>query len=122
MMLRKVLIQIIRGDQLQYCIAEKLESLVRAKCQVRVPDAPIGERPRQQSDVPELHADGLLKLCELLQHVELFYPVTVALRLLLLKGERREVHPDLKKGRVVVEESSCENVVRHLKQKKCVKT
>jgi hypothetical protein len=66
MVFRKVLVQVVRGYELQHGVAEELHPLVGAQGEVREAKRAVGERPGQEADVSECDADGVFKLGEFL--------------------------------------------------------
>lgn len=94
-MLWEMSIQILGADQLQHGVAKKLQPLIGAQREIREADAAICERTSQQTNVMELHADGIFKFCEMFQHAVRFYPLAITQWLLLLQRMRRIIDPDL---------------------------
>ena len=66
----EVLVQEVRGDQLQHGVAEELQPLVGAEREIVEADAAVGEGPRQEPDVVELDAGQLLELWKIRQNID----------------------------------------------------
>ena len=67
MVLRKVLVEVVRADELQDGVAQKLQPLVGAQGEVGLAQGAVGEGAGQQTDVGELYAGGVFELGQFLK-------------------------------------------------------
>lgn len=113
-MFRKVFVQILRSDELEYCVPQKFQPLIGTQSEICVSDTAVRESPGQKPNVVKLDADRVFKLGELLQQFEFLDPLAISSRFLCLQRMRRQIHPDFIKVGILFEECVAKHPIYYL--------